>query len=81
MIKIVVIQLENYLNENNILKSHQFGFRRGMLTENEAQNLLNHVYHAFDNAVFVISKFLDLTKAFDLANRSYLLRNMLLYGV
>ena len=79
--KIVVSQLETYLNENNILTPHQFGFRRGISTENAVQNLLKQVYHAFDNGEFVISIFLDLTKAFDLVNRSYLLRKLYLYGV
>ena len=74
--KIVISKLENYLSENNISTPHQFGFRRCISTENAVQNLLNQVYHAFESGEFVISIFLDLTKAFDLANRSYLSRKL-----
>ena len=39
--KVVVSQLEIYLNDNSILTTHQYGFRRGISTENAVQNLLN----------------------------------------
>ena len=48
--KILDSQLEIYLNENDISTPHQFGFRRGISTENAVHILLNQVYHAFDNA-------------------------------
>ena len=39
------------------------------------------VYHAVDNSEFVISIFLNFTKAFDLVNMSYLLRKLYLYEI
>ena len=39
--KIVVAQLEIYLNQSNILTPHQFGFRHAISTENAVQGLLN----------------------------------------
>ena len=41
--KIVVSQLEIYLNENNMLIPHQFSIRRSISTESAFQNLLNQV--------------------------------------
>ena len=64
-----------------MLTPHQFGYCRGISTENAVKKLLNQVYHAFDNGESVISIFLDLTRARYLVNRSYLQRNLYLYGV
>ena len=52
-------------------------FKRKM----QFKNFLNQVFQAIDNGEIVISIFLDLTKAFDLINRSYLLRKLYLYEV
>ena len=79
--KIVSAQLESYLNENNILTANQFGYRRGVSTENAVQKLLSHVYEAFDKGEFVLNIFLDLSKAFDVVNRRYLLYKLKRYGV
>ena len=43
--------------------------------------MLTQVYHAFDNGEFVTGIFLDLTKAFDLVSRSFLLLQLYLCGV
>lgn len=66
--------------EINILINHQFGFRQSISTENAVDNLVNQVYQAFDKGEFKISIFLDLTKGFDIASRTYLLRKLFLYG-
>ena len=65
-----MFQLEIFLNENYILTSHQFGFRRGVSTENAVRNLINQICRPFDDGEFVISIVLDLIRAFDLVNRS-----------
>ena len=64
-----------------MLTPDQFGFRRGISTENAIHNLLSCIYPALDRGEFVVSIFLDLSKAFDLVNRTYLLRKLQAYGV
>ena len=77
--EIVTSQLKDNLRENTISTPHQFGFRSDISTENAAQNLLNQIYQAFENGEFVIGIILNLTKAFDLINRSYFLFKWFLY--
>ena len=79
--KVVYTQLEQYFICNNLFTRHQFGFRRGMSTDNAINTLLSIVYPAFDRGEYALSIFLDLTKAFDLVDRRILLRKLYLYGI
>ena len=63
--KVVYKQLYTYLEQNNILYEHQYGFRKHTST---VQALLNHMqlmYDSIHSGNFVISVFLDFKKAFD----------------
>ena len=79
--KVVYTQLEQYFISNYLFTRHQFGFRRGMNTDNAINTLLSIVYPAFDRGEYALSIFLDLTKAFDLVDRRILLRKLYLYGI
>ena len=79
--KIVACQLENDSNENNILTPHDFGFRRGISKEKAVQNLLNQVNLSSSDDELIVCTLLDLTDAFELVNRSCLLRKLSLYGI
>ena len=54
---------------------------RTLFGEKKRVMLAPVVYQAFDNGEFIISILLDLTKAGDLINRSYLLDKLPLYGI
>ena len=70
--KAVQKPLYPYLQQNNILYEHQYGFRKHMST---VQALLNHMqfmYDSIDSGNFVISVFLDFKKAFDTVDHKIL---------
>ena len=79
--KIVFIQLNSYLNDNNVLSNFQFGFRSGFSTENAIQSFLSDVYSAFSEKKFSICVLMDLSKAFDSVKHSILLQKLHYYGI
>lgn len=58
-------RLINYLESKNILAKNQFGFRRGISTEDAVNSLLETIVEALDGKHRCIGMFLDLSKAFD----------------
>ena len=72
--KIVHRQLMNFLDENKLLSTRQFGFRANMSTELAATLLLDDIRR--NVAVFV-----DLSKAFDTISHSKLLTKLPSYGI
>ena len=64
--KLVSIQLKDYLNENNIIHPHQFGFQEGNSTIHPMIHMLNKISTAMNKNEYTIGVFCDLTKAFDM---------------
>ena len=79
--KIVILQLTEYLNAEQILTPRQFGFRRGLSTENALHALFTDIYEAFSNNKIAVGILLDLSKAFDTVNHRILLHKLQLYGI
>ena len=66
-------RLIEYLNGNNILNPQQFGFRKGLSTENAVLKLTHEILNALKKAM-VGSIFFDLAKAFDSVNHLLLIK-------
>ena len=79
--KIIFKRLYNYLNDNNILVDHQYGFRKKLSTETTIYTLLNNVLLSLERRNFVGGIFCDLQKAFYCVNREILWDKMKLYGI
>jgi len=59
-------RLIEYLNNNNnILNSQQFGFRKNLATEDAIFRLTHEILNALNSKIMVGSIFFDLAKAFD----------------
>ena len=71
----------NYLNMNNILNSHQYGFRKKHSTFMTILELINKIFQSFENNEYTIGIFIDLKKAFDTADHSILLSKLNFYGI
>jgi hypothetical protein len=66
--KIVHIKLRHYLQTNNTLVPEQFGFRKGIATENAAFKLTDSVLKSINQKIHVGIIFCYLGKAFDCVN-------------
>ena len=74
-------QLLEFLNSNSIISPQQYGFRPKRSTELALTFFTKYVLDAFDDEEFVLSVFLDLSKAFDTVNHEILLKKLYHYGI
>ena len=79
--KVIAKRLTNFLDENEILTSRQFGFRKSHSTEFAAVNLYDHFLSKLDKKEHTCSIFLDLAKAFDSVNHEILLAKLYKYNI
>ena len=79
--KIVFSQLTGYLEANDILSSHQFGFRSHHSVTHPLTLFSKKVFSALNNNHHNISLFIDLKKAFDTVNFDILISKLEHYGV
>lgn len=79
--KIIKHQLTIFFNKHNIISNKQFGFRKGIGTQDALVNLVSDIYDNMDRSKTSAALFLDLTKAFDTVSHSLLLKKLELYGI
>ena len=79
--KIISIYITDFIEENGLLYSNQFGFRKSHGTNHAIISLVEKVSKALDTGKFVIGIFLDLRKAFDTVNHDILIKKLESYGI
>jgi hypothetical protein len=78
--KIMAEQICEFLEENGLFSSHQFGFRKGRTTEQAILNHIEHIIISIEKNKSYIASFLDLTKAFDCVSHNILLKKLECYN-
>ena len=79
--RLVYNQLSHFLEKENILFKHKFGFRKNYSTEQAILELTDNLEMKIDKNEAICSIFLDLSKAFDTVNHQILLQKLYRYGI
>ena len=79
--KIVALKLTEYLNANNLLYKHQYGFQKKKSTVQPIIHLLNEIVNNSNEKKVSIGVFCDLKKAFDCCSHRILLIKLAKLGV
>ncbi len=74
-------QLLEYLEENKLLNTCQYGFRKHRSTKIATTLLCDDIRHELDNRKFMGAVYIDLSKAFDTIGNGILLKKLASYGV
>ena len=79
--RLVYNRLDIFLDQHKILHDKQFGFRKKHSTSLAIGNLENKFHETVENNQFMISLFLDLSRAFDTISHEILLNKLFHYGI
>ena len=79
--RIIHTQLMEYFQSNNLLFSHQYGFRQGHSTEFAIIEFIDRTLKTMSNNKIPLSIFIDLSKAFDTLDHNILLSKLSHYGI
>ena len=66
----------SYVSQDKILYSNQFGFQSGHSTKYAILQLANQIHESFENNLYTLGAFIDLSKAFDTVNHSIILKKI-----
>ena len=77
----ILLLVVDFLESNNILYEHQYGFRKGHSTNHAVITLVERVAKALDTGKIVVGVYLDIRKAFDAIDHPILLRKLYSLGI
>ena len=79
--KAILEQLATYLDSNNLIHKHQYGFRKNHSTEYASLHLVDYLNYETDKRRTPVNFYLDLSKAFDSLSHYILLNKLQHYGL
>ena len=79
--KAILEQLATYLDSNNLIHKHQYGFRKNHSTEYASLHLVDYLNYKMDKRRTPVNFYLDLSKAFDSLSHYILLDKLQHYGL
>ena len=79
--KALYSRLTEYLYNNKLLVENQYGFRKGLSTDDAIFKLIKAILDTLNNKMKTGSVFCDLLKAFDTVNHKLLLDKLQYYGI
>ena len=79
--KALYTRLTDHLSTYKLLVTNQFGFRKGIATEDAIFKLTNEILTALNSKKVIGGIFCDLEKAFDSVNHGILLSKLPYYGI
>ena len=74
--RIMSNHIYKYLQENKILYPKQFGFQFDHSTDHGIVQFVDQIFEAFENNLYTLCVFIDLSKAFDTIGHTILLKNL-----
>ena len=79
--KLMKLYLLEFSHSKNIFDPNQYGFRKGLGTQDALIDFSKQLYNELDKSNSVLSIFIDFTKAFDTVPHDILLKKLDHYGI